>query len=90
VKHELIPCVFVSSTSLEEGYVKKGNLSQTRELIVRTDKPQDRSETSLYNKQKVMLTEWDLWSVTCKHTIVVQSQAKHIVRGKVIGENLGN
>jgi hypothetical protein len=34
MKHELIPCVFVSGTSLEEGYLKKGNLIRLENLLL--------------------------------------------------------
>jgi hypothetical protein len=34
-KYGLIPCVFVSNSSLKEGYMAEGNSSQTREGNVR-------------------------------------------------------
>lgn len=45
-KYGLIPHVFVSNTSLKEGYMEKGNSSQTREGNVRIEKSPVRSETT--------------------------------------------
>ena len=41
-------------------------------------------------KLEVVLNRSDAWSVMCMHTVVLQPQPKHIVRGQVVGENLGN
>jgi len=43
-KYGLISHVFVSNTSLKEGYMAKGNSSQTREGNVRTEKSYGRSD----------------------------------------------
>lgn len=66
-KYGLIPHVFVSNTSLKEGYMAKGNSSQTREGNVSIEKCHGRSEIPPC-KPEVVLNESDAWSVMCMHT----------------------
>jgi len=67
-KYGLIPHVFVTNTCLKEGYMAKGNSSQTREGNVRIEKSHGRSETPSPCKPDLVLNESDAWSIMCTHT----------------------